>query len=205
LAGGEAGNSKTSVEEDSTGPPVDGPASNGLPTVLRFRNFDREVVIHGITTRSARLPLNGNMSYMVGDDVDLIRRNRQTWARTIGFDWSRLVLGWQVHRTTVAVVSEKDAGSGAGGVETSLQHVDGLITQAPGLPIGVMAADCVPILIHDPESQAVGAVHAGWRGTVNGIAGVAVEALTSNFGSRPEDLSIGKGPSICSSCYQVGP
>jgi polyphenol oxidase len=204
LAGREAGNAETSVEQDNAGPPNDGPASNGLPRILRFSSFDPGFVVHGITTRSGRLPLNGNMSYMVGDDVDLVRRNRQTWARAIGFDWSRLVLGWQVHETTVAVVSETDAGSGARGVETALQRVDGLITKAPGLPIGVMAADCVPILLYDPDRSAVAAIHAGWRGTVDGIAAESVRAMKAHFGSAPEKLRACLGPSICQTCYEVG-
>jgi polyphenol oxidase len=172
--------------------------------VLRFTSFDTSLVVHGITTRTSSLPLNGNMSYMVGDDVDLIWQNRQAWAEAIGYDPARLVLGRQVHETTIAVVDERHAGSGADSVETALRRVDGLITQSPDLPIGVMAADCVPILLHDPETRSIGAIHAGWRGTVDGIAASAVEAMQTRFGSRPGNLVAGLGPSICGPCYQVG-
>jgi len=82
---------------------------------------------------------------------------------------------------------------------------DALVTDRPGVLIGVRTADCVPILIADPERQTVAAVHAGWRGTVEGIAVKAVSRLTHEYGSKPEDLHAALGPSIGPCCYEVGP
>ncbi|MEX2425365.1 MAG: peptidoglycan editing factor PgeF [Thermomicrobiaceae bacterium] len=172
--------------------------------VFRFSTLNQEAVVHGVTTRTPALPLNGNMSFMVGDALDLVHQNRQSWAEAIGYDYRRLVLGRQVHETAVVPVDERHAGSGADSVETSIRRVDGLMTASPGLPIGVMAADCVPILIHDPVRGAVAAIHAGWRGTVEGIASEAVAALGKKYGSDPSDLKVCLGPSICRSCYEVG-
>jgi len=82
---------------------------------------------------------------------------------------------------------------------------DALITDRPGLLVGVRTADCVPILIADPVRRAVAAVHAGWRGAARAIAAGIVNALQQSFGSRPEDLLAAMGPAICASCYVVGP
>jgi polyphenol oxidase len=176
---------------------------SALP-VHRFSTFRSAQIVHGVTTRVKQLPYHGNMSYMVGDDAMLVRQARAEWASAIGFDAERIVFGRQVHETTIAVVDETHAGAGADDVETSLRGVDGLITSTPGIPIGVMAADCVPILIFDPVNQAVGAIHAGWRGTVDGIAGKAIESMRTAFGSRPDQMRVGLGPAICRDCYEVG-
>jgi polyphenol oxidase len=144
------------------------------------------------------------MSFMVGDAPELVRENRRAWGDAIGFDSDRLVFARQIHETTVVAVDESHAGSGADSVETSIRRVDGLVTDRPGLPIAVMAADCVPLFIYDRVRNVIGAIHAGWRGTVDGIAVQAVEMVAQEFGSSPDDLVIGIGPSICHDCYQVG-
>jgi polyphenol oxidase len=172
--------------------------------VERFDIFDRQRVVHGITTRTRKLPLDGNMSFMVGDQPELVSQCREAWAQAIGYASDRLVLPRQVHETTVLQVDHRHASAGADSVETSLRRVDALITRTPELPIGVMAADCVPILLHDPVQSVIGAVHAGWRGTVDGIASIAISRMRSQFGTNPADLRVGLGPSICVDCYQVG-
>jgi polyphenol oxidase len=172
--------------------------------VHRFESFGQHSAVHGITTRTDALPLHGNMSFMVGDAPELVLENRRAWSTAIGFNPERLTFGRQVHETTVVAVEESHAGSGADSVETSIRRVDGLVTNRPGLPLGVMAADCVPLLLHDPVRGVVGAIHAGWRGTVDGIAVQALEAVARKYGSPAEDVIIGIGPSICHDCYQVG-
>jgi purine-nucleoside/S-methyl-5'-thioadenosine phosphorylase / adenosine deaminase len=71
--------------------------------------------------------------------------------------------------------------------------------------VGVRTADCVPILIADERTHAVAAIHAGWRGAAEGIAGAAVQELIARYGSRPEDLHAAVGPAIGGCCYEVGP
>jgi polyphenol oxidase len=81
---------------------------------------------------------------------------------------------------------------------------DGLVTNTPGMLVGVRTADCVPILIADDRTRAVASVHAGWRGTAQNIVGAAVRELITRFGSRAEDLHAAVGPSIGPCCYEVG-
>ncbi len=82
---------------------------------------------------------------------------------------------------------------------------DALATPNPGIRIAVKTADCVPILLADPVRRVVAAVHAGWRGTADGIAAASVTALIERYGCRPEDLLAALGPSIGPCCFEVGP
>jgi YfiH family protein len=82
---------------------------------------------------------------------------------------------------------------------------DALMTNSPGIALSIRTADCLPILIADPEKRAIAAVHAGWRGTVQGIVPKTVRAMEEKFGSRPENLVVVVGPGIGSCCFEVGP
>jgi YfiH family protein len=81
---------------------------------------------------------------------------------------------------------------------------DALITARPALGLAVFVADCVPILLCDPRTRGIAAVHAGWRGTAAGILEAAIEVLRSRLGARPADLLVGIGPAIGACCYEVG-
>jgi YfiH family protein len=80
---------------------------------------------------------------------------------------------------------------------------DALFTRERGRPLAVFTADCVPLVVADPEAPALGVAHAGWRGTVRGVAGRLVEALVERAGARPERLRVAVGPSIGPCCYEV--
>jgi hypothetical protein len=82
---------------------------------------------------------------------------------------------------------------------------DALLENTSGSVVAIKTADCLPILLVDDRHRAVAAVHAGWRGTVAGIAQRAVEAMRAQFGSVPEDLRAAIGPGIGECCYEVGP
>ncbi|MDR2606413.1 MAG: peptidoglycan editing factor PgeF [Oscillospiraceae bacterium] len=81
---------------------------------------------------------------------------------------------------------------------------DAVITNRPGLPVFVKAADCVPILLYDPAANCVAAVHSGWQGTALNIAAKTVRALSAEYGSKPANLRAFIGPAICGECYEVG-
>ena len=118
---------------------------------------------------------------------------------------TRLSAGWpdagglatakQIHSDHVLVATQ--AGQ--------LGEGDAIISQRPGVTVAIRTADCLPLLIVDPRTRAVAAVHAGWRGVVAEIAPKAVEAMRQQFGSRPEDLEIAIGPGIGPCCFEVGP
>lgn len=113
-------------------------------------------------------------------------------------DWPdpwRLVMLNQIHSDQIVRV---DGGRGY------LGEGDALVTDRPGVLVGIRTADCVPILIADPERHAVAAVHAGWRGTLDQIARKAVEKLAAEYGSKPANLHAAIGPAIGPCCYEVG-
>lgn len=86
-----------------------------------------------------------------------------------------------------------------------LGEADALITDRPGLLLGVRTADCLPLLVADPEHRAVAAIHAGWRGIVAGILAEVLREMAERFGSRPQTLLVAVGPAIGACCYEVGP
>ena len=119
----------------------------------------------------------------------------------------KLVSVRQVHGNVVRVIRAED-GVFEGRLETAegkaVLEGDGMVTDVPGMLLGVGTADCVPVLVVDVEKRAVGAFHAGWRGTVTGIVGEGIEAMRREYGSRSEDLRAAVGPSIGACCYAVG-
>lgn len=118
----------------------------------------------------------------------------------------RLVRLEQVHGTGVVVVTRGAVQPDAGWTlsDDGRPRADAVMTDDPGFAVAVQVADCVPLLLADPVTGAVAAVHAGWRGTAAGIAGVAVAAMRAHFSARPADLLAAIGPSIGPCCYQVG-
>ncbi len=107
----------------------------------------------------------------------------------------RQIHGDRIHPVNEANASILDSGDPTEG--------DGLITALPNRLIMVSTADCLPVLLFDPVSMAVAALHAGWRGTVSNISGKAVAAMIATYGSDPRDLLVGFGPSIGPCCFEV--
>jgi YfiH family protein len=152
--------------------------------VLRCPPLD-QVAHHAFTSRQLRLR---------GDGPD-------GWARamaTVGCPVDRLRRVRQVHGAAVRVVRS------AAEADTPRPEADAVIAATPGLALAVVTADCVPILLADPVSGAVAAVHAGWRGTAADVAGAAVGALVREFAVDPIRLVAAIGPSIGACCYEVG-
>jgi YfiH family protein len=156
---------------------------------------------HGFSTRRGGVSTGRyatlNVGGKWGDDPGKVAHNRRRLAAAGGFDLTRLFTAKQVHGARVAVIV---AGTQAERVAEA--EADAVVSQVPGAVLGVYTADCVPILLSDSEGR-VAAVHAGWRGTVAGVAAAAVEALVS-IGARRERLRAAFGPSICAHCFEVG-
>ena len=136
-----------------------------------------------------------------GDDPENVRENFRILADALGFDVRKLVLTHQTHTDTVFQVGPEAYGAGLTGPE--LPECDGLITNVPGTALVVFTADCTPVLLHDPVTGAVGAAHAGWRGTASGIAAKTVQAMCRAYGCRPENIRAAIGPNIAQCCFQT--
>jgi len=177
-----------------------------LPTPLRSDLLSGfEQIVHGLTYRVPGLGnADGNVGYSGGRDRDDAWQMRQLWATAIGFDARRIVNVGQEHGRKVIQAFADDAGQGARPDSRVIGIADALITDAPGVYLSTFYADCQPILLVDPKRPAVAAVHAGWRGTVAGIAGNAVLAMSEAFGSDPAEIRAYLGPAIGVCCNEVG-
>lgn len=158
-------------------------------------------VRHGFSTRRGGVSTGAyatlNVGGKWGDDPEAVAHNRRRLAAAGGFELARLYTARQVHGARVALVVE-----GTLPERVAATEADVVVTALPGAVVGVYTADCVPILLADDEGR-VAAAHAGWRGTVQGVAAAAVEALVS-IGARRERLRAALGPSICARCFEVG-
>lgn len=137
-----------------------------------------------------------NLSYENGDDTQTVKQNWCDLKLVVGLHDFNVVTAKQVHGDTILRVS-----SGTG---KRVGVGDGLMTDATNVFVGVMAADCVPLLFLEPERKIVAAVHAGWRGTAAGIAARAIARLKEDYQIDPSALHVAMGPSIGPCCYQVG-
>ena len=127
-------------------------------------------------------------------------KNLEILSKAIGFDLNKLVLTRQIHSDIVRVVTDADH---IGIDHHAYPNCDALVTNTPGTALMVYTADCTPILLHDPVTGAVGAAHAGWRGTAANIAGKTVQAMVDAFGCKPENIRAAIGPNIGQCCFET--
>lgn len=154
-------------------------------------------LVQGTTTRSSDFA--ASPSAAAGADV-IGPSARATWDRLrAATGCAAAIHARQPHAARVDVRAPRSVGF------TLAPPADGHLTREPGVLLGVTVADCVPITLHAPGARVVGAVHAGWRSAAAGILERALHRLRDSFGVRPSDLDIHLGPSICGSCYEVGP
>ena len=149
-----------------------------------------------------------NLGWTKEDDPTSVKENRRRFLRGVrGKEDGVLVGVRQVHSGVVRVVREGD-GVFEGRLETAegkaVLEGDGLMTDVPGVLLGVGTADCVPVLVVDVKKKVVAAFHAGWRGTVARIVEHGVAKMKEEYGARVEDLVAAVGPSIGVCCYSVG-
>jgi hypothetical protein len=144
-----------------------------------------------------------NLSFGVGDRPEDVLENRRRAAAALGADLADFVFGSQVHSAVARVVTRADRGRGAAVADAGVGEADALVTSDPGTVLGVLVADCAPILLYDPRAHVLACVHAGWRGTVARVTGAALAAMAT-LGTRPGDVIAGIGPAIGPDRYQVG-
>jgi YfiH family protein len=149
---------------------------------------DETGLVHGFSTVAL-----GSVGLKNATDRDAILASRQAFARTLGLEGAKLTTIGSVHGAGVARVDEP---------VPSVDDVDAVVTDRPGVALFATFADCYPIVLWDPEKRAAGLVHAGWRGTQAGVARAAVTFMREELGCRR--LRAGIGPGICGGCYEVG-
>lgn len=157
----------------------------------------REGFVHGFPERSGGVSTGAraslNLGKRWGDDEANVEQNRRLLAEHAGYDPAQLQATRHVHGTYVWKVGEPE-----------VAECDGLVCDRVGPVLGAFAADCVPILFADPVACVIGAAHAGWRGTVGGVARNVITRMVE-LGSQPGDIRVALGPSIGACCFEVGP
>ena len=171
---------------------------------LEYLTAESIAVPHCFTTRLGGVSQGHlaslNLSCHRGDQDRNVACNYRILAQDLGFDPNCLVLTRQTHSDIVRKVEKADA---HGFDHHTYPECDALVTCDPGTALMVFTADCTPILFHDPVTGAVGAAHAGWRGTAADIAGKTVRAMVSQFGCDPANIRAAIGPNIGPCCFET--
>ena len=159
-------------------------------------------VAHRFFTRrggvSSGLYSSLNCGYGSGDSPDNVRENRRRVAATFGKGEPELLTLYQIHSTEVLTIGDQRWTS------PGAPKADGLVTDRSDVVLGVMAADCAPVLLADPQARVIGACHAGWRGALSGVVQATIEAM-EKLGARREHVHATVGPCIGRDSYEVGP
>lgn len=154
-------------------------------------------VPHCFTTRyggvSSGSQESMNLAIGRGDREGNVEANLRILAKELGYDAEKYVMTWQIHSDIVRVVTDEDC---SGFFHRNYPQCDALVTNTPGVTLLVFTADCTPLLFHDPVTGAVGAAHAGWRGTAQNIGAKTVEAMVEHFGCKPENIRAAIGPNL---------
>ena len=169
-------------------------------TISKVLADDR--IVHGFFGRQGGRSggdfATNNMSIAQGDNPDLVVSNRSQAAQQMGdFGIKDLVVFRQVHSTTVVTLTERH--NPAVAVEA-----DAMVTNRTDILLGVLTADCAPVLLADPEAGVVAAVHAGWKGAAGGICLATIDAMV-RLGARRDTIRAAIGPTISGANYEVGP
>ncbi len=173
------------------------PQSRFEPFELSYITFPNIKVPHAVSTRRGGVSSGAyqglNIGFTTEDNPDDVEENRRRFAAASGVPLAAVLT--MVHGIEVVRVN---------GPINSLTLGDACITDRVNQPMMITTADCVPVVLYDPIHKAVGLAHAGWRGTVERIAKVTVESMAQQFGSDPQQLQVGIGPSIAPCCFEVG-
>ncbi|HEY3912134.1 MAG TPA: peptidoglycan editing factor PgeF [Stellaceae bacterium] len=157
-------------------------------------------VRHGFFTRrggvSEGLFASLNCGFGSGDGAERVERNRAVAMDRLGLAADRLLTCRQIHSAAIVTVEtpwrREDAPA-----------ADGMVSRVPGLALGVLTADCAPVLLHDPVARVVGAAHAGWRGALRGVIEATVAGMAA-IGAEPGRIRAAVGPCIGRQSYEVG-
>lgn len=161
-----------------------------IPAVLHIPELaDEPGFVHGFSTLAV-----GSVGMKHATDKAAVHKAREQFIRILGLEDVPLTSIGAVHGAAVARVDD---------AVDSVDDVDALVTDRPGIAIFATYADCYPIVLWDPVRKVAGLVHAGWHGTSEGVAGAAARFMQSEFGCK--HVIAGIGPGICSRCYEVGP
>ena len=164
-------------------------------------------LFHAVTTRTGGVspePFSGlNLGGNTGDSEVNVQANYELLSRALDFDLQTVVSSHQVHGTEIAIITEAPARSMPFPAAHVLDGYDGFITATANIAMLIRIADCVPVILYEPDSKALAVVHAGWKGTAGGIAAKAAGLMVQHYRCDIKNIRAGIGPSIGPCCYEV--
>ena len=164
--------------------------------------LDEYHIVHGVFMRyggvSPKPWASLNMATSVGDSRESVFENRKRITNCLTLDEGSIFDVWQVHGTNIVHAAKSRK------LDQPHQKADAIITNKPNVTLMMLFADCVPIMLYDPENNAAALVHAGWKGTVNGVVSETVKSMQKYYGCNPKNLFACIGPSICIDHYEIG-
>lgn len=164
---------------------------------MNLIKFEPSANVFGYTTtKSSDAYSDNNLSFTVGDDYHHVIKNREHIAAQIGIPLERWVFARQAHTDKIAKVTLDDAGRGARNHEDGIEDVDGLYTFEKNLVLAFFHADCVPILLADPKSHMIAAIHSGWQGTLSEITTKALYQIIEKENLDPQHIKVYVGPCL---------
>ena len=138
-----------------------------------------------------------NCGYGSSDDADRVGENRSRAARHLGVESNSLLTVYQIHSADVVIVTEP-------WVRGSQPKADAMVTRRMDVALGILAADCAPVLLADEAAKVIGAAHAGWKGALSGVVDATIEAM-EKLGAERKRIVATIGPCISQAAYEVGP
>ncbi|NDV59169.1 peptidoglycan editing factor PgeF [Bacteroides sp. 519] len=160
-------------------------------------------ISHFVTTRLGGCSKGNyasfNCTHYTGDDLEDVYQNQQLLIDSLACRPSKLVIPRQTHNTEVRIIT-----SPVDYTDEALQGVDALITNQPGYCLCISTADCIPVLLYDYKENVVAAIHAGWRGTVEGIVAKTLQLMQQTYHSAGENIIACIGPGISVASFEVG-
>lgn len=172
-----------------------------------FHNIHSQVTAFS-TTRDGGVSI-GNYASMnctpyTGDNIEAVQRNQELLCTALHCAREQLIIPYQTHDVKPLVIEKSFLEADNKTKHQALQGIDALITSEKGIVLCISTADCIPILLYDSKQQVIAAIHAGWRGTANGIVRQTLEKMQCLYNSKGEDIFAAIGPGISFEAFEVG-
>jgi len=172
-----------------------------MPKPIQSQELEDNRITHGFFTRTGGTSRGIYQGLNVGlgsdDEREAVLENRRRVAQTMNVSDENLLMVYQVHSADVALADKPWP-------MEERPRLDAMVSATPGLAIGIMTADCGPVLFHDDENRVIGAAHAGWKGATGGILENTIAAM-EKIGADREKITAVLGPTISQKHYEVGP
>ena len=181
---------------------------NNIPFLTFTRFASCSSLQHAVSTRRGGIspePFTSlNLGLNTADAPENVRANHEIIGNALGFSLHGLVSSRQVHGCAIKCIAQHPVEQPGSAMTYTFSGFDALITDVTGIMLMVRVADCVPLLLFDEEKKVLAVVHAGWKGTLAGIAGKTVQTMIARYGSLPGNILAGIGPAIGPCCFTVG-